>query len=281
MSNKPPHSIRCLLLMLILLPAVATYAQMLSPTSAPKWTTPPGLSDRSILVLRDRTVSFKKQLPETNTEIQKIVAALGPGDELIVVDIGPRFDPRQNVAVQCRMPELSHEMMQPASNLLEWNRKQAQLDETWKVVEWQRKRLLAYFGKKVESWPGGTDLEAVLAYSAKRLNRRPEGKPGYLLIFSDVRTEKGKLKTSLPPARPGAFEQIDVQVFMSPWNSEDWEAVETAWQNWFLNNGRAKSFRMYDTAESLTLNPLPPNGAPRKLPSPFVARGDAEAARHE
>lgn len=269
MKNHPLHRIS---------PLALAFALWTGCGDAPRSSPPNAVAEtfpgRRIVVLRDRTASFARYAAQANLQIAKIVLALGPEDEFVVVDIGPDFDPARNVVVQCVMPKLSAKTVEPASNLTEWNQKQTELKALWKLVTANQEQMLSYFGSKVTLKPGGTDLEDPLLYAAKRLNADSKTqKLGYLIIFSDIRTERGPLRTSLPPIRTGVFTEVDVQVFMAPWNSDGASKVESEWRDWFVNSGRAKNFRMYDTAESLGLNPLPPNPAPKSLPSPFQTAG--------
>jgi hypothetical protein len=225
---------------------------------------------RRIVVLRDITPSFARHIEEANREIVKIIKSLGPGDEVVVADVGPDFDPARSVVIQCTMPELPANIGVVPSNLIELSQKQRQLDRVWLATTQAQAKMIAYFTSKVQTRPGGTLLEPALLYAAKRLSLTEDSqKTAYLIILSDLKTEKGRTATGRPPQRAIQFNGAEIQVLLAPWDSAGWGQIESAWKNWFLLQGHAKNFRIFDTAESLIARPLPPSPAPHRLPSPF------------
>jgi hypothetical protein len=263
--NKPSKTLRNVLYVMLL---VATGLEP-APATEPPDRTPAG---RRVIILRDVTTSFVSFSDEAEREILRIVAALGPGDELLVLDIGPDFDPARNVVVQCIMPKPPADFRLTASNLAEFRRRQAELAEVWAIVEKNRRQLIDFFRTRPALRRGGTNLALPLEYAAKRLQDQSDGKLPVVRIFSDLHTESSGVNSRRPPKTQGSFAGADVQVFLAPWDAAR-QQLEPAWRTWFIDTKEARSFRMFDTAESQTIAPLKPSSFPRNLPSPFQQAG--------
>jgi hypothetical protein len=129
---------------------------------------------RCVVVLRDVMCSFVSNLSAANAKIFEIVNALGPGDRFLLIDIGPSFDPKDNVKVDCAMPDLPGEMAEPSRTEIEWQQKQETADEVWQAVDGSKEAILGYLQRKARAHCGGTDIFLALEYVSKRLSRRTE-----------------------------------------------------------------------------------------------------------
>jgi len=223
---------------------------------------------RFVMVLRDVTPSFQSH-KEANEKIRAIVNALGPGDSFLLADVAPTFLPEKNVRVQCNMPEAALSFLQPTSNLSQWKRSQARLDAIWATVGKNKKTIANWLRNPMKVERGGTDLFRALEYCAQRMSRE-SGKEKYLFIFSDLIHEMKREKTEKPPSTPLNFEGVHITVLFAPWQGKDkWQSKEKDWKAWFVKQGRAATFSMYEPADSKLQSLLKQSRVLKKLPSPF------------
>lgn len=223
---------------------------------------------RFVMVLRDVTSSFQFH-EETNEKIHTIVNALGPGDSFLIAEIASTFLPERNVRVQYNIPEAPPSLLQPTGNLSQWKKNQARLDAIWATVEKNKQTIANWLRNPVKVEKRGTDLFRALEYCAQRMSRE-SGKEKYLFIFSDLIHEMNREKTEKPPSTPLNFEGVHITVLFVPWQGkEKWQSKEKDWEAWFVKQGRAATFSMYEPADSKLQSLLKQSSVIKKLPSPF------------
>lgn len=229
-----------------------------------------GFRPRCVVVLRDVTCSFGSNLNAADAKIAEIIKALGPGDRFVLMDIGPSFEPKDNVKVDCAMPDLPGGTAEPSRTEIEWQQKQETADEVWQAVDGNKEAILSYLQKRARARCGGTNIFLALEYVSKRLSR-PTNADVDVFIFSDLTQENGTLRTSLPPPYSLDFNGASVHVLFVPWRSKSqWEKIESPWRDWFAIRRKAFAFEMFEPAESTSEVLLDASLAPRVLPSAFA-----------
>src|SRR5438270_5355761 len=73
----------------------------------------PSVRPRAIYVLLDVTPSYKTSRPAAVSKILETVKALGPADRFYLIEIGGEFSPEKRVKIQCRMPAIDPQVLQP------------------------------------------------------------------------------------------------------------------------------------------------------------------------
>ena len=209
-----------------------------------------------------------------NQKLIEVVKQLGPGDRILVIDIGPGMKPEEHIQVECTLPSASLDLMAPPATLLEWRAKQNKLRNIWESAESKKRAITVYLSNPIKVLPGGTDVPGSISYAARRL-KEDELSAKYLIILSDLRTERGGLRTDGPPANAPALNGVTVTAAFVPWvNETEWYSKEAAWADWFEHKALARSFHMSDPGESRTLTLIPRSDVPYLIRSPFVAARD-------
>ena len=193
----------------------------------------------------------------------------GPGDTLIVIDLGGRFDAGAQVH-DITLDSVQTHALQPPRTLLEYRKTQAVLDDRWGSANRVKSGALELLGPPVART--GTDIPAVLDYAAHRLGSL-EGER-YLIVLSDLETDTADARTSLPPASAFRFAGVSVTTMFVPWQGSAQTAPRMGkWQEWFTNAG-ARSFASYDEAQSRRVTPLEASQVPTRAQSPFARSGE-------
>jgi hypothetical protein len=228
---------------------------------------------RLVVLLVDVTASYPPSEEDTKCAISKVVRALGPGDSFLFVTIGPSFNPRDNVRIQCQMASLPVSLFDSASNITGWKQSNERLQRGWQRVDSSIDSILRIIEQPVERLRhGGTDLYSVLEYTAWRLGRETH-REKFLLIFSDlIHEEHGVSRNGLPPVTALNLGDVSVAALGIPWVSQDaWIATEAAWEEYFVNRSGAIRFKMVDPVAMLQQRFLPVSEVPRKLKMEFAA----------
>ncbi len=229
---------------------------------------------RVLIVLRDKTKSFSEFINNANTQVVNIVNNLGPRDMFILIEIKSGFQPQRNVSLQCQMPAVPASLLEPTKKLIEYKRKQAQLDQIWREVGNIKKAIIEWLNKPIELDGTGTDIFRTLEYCSQRLSREDSGKDKYLIAFTDLIDERGgRKKIEEPPSAALDFNAVYANILFVPWqNNNQFQSKELSWRTWFEKQGAIK-FSMWEPAESKsqTLIPaiFPPCSVPKMLVSPF------------
>lgn len=223
---------------------------------------------RVVIVLLDvtRSFTFKEQAIE---QIQAVIKRLGPGDEFLLIEIGPPpFQPDKKVKIQAMMPSVPEWVLVPPKNIYEYKKRQRILDLIWAKVRGQQKSMLTFLEQPIAFQKGGTDLYAALEYAAQRFMAK-ENRSKILLIYSDLVQDLGVATPDPPKKGLAGFDQAHVSVLFVPWeNQSAWESKEKKWRTYF-EACHAQSFNMHEPAESKTQTSLSPSRIPTKLKSPF------------
>jgi len=223
-------------------------------------------ADRVVIALRDITPSFKFGA-DSNKGILLIANALGPGDTFILADIGSTFLPEKNVKFQCRMPNVSQDILQPVGNLVLWRQNQAKLNRTWSEVDQVKKKIAELL--KVPVKEEDTDFYTALEYCSLRFSSETQ-KEKFLFIFSDLTEDLRGEPNEDPPSVPLGFNGVHVHILFCPWHGQaEWKPKKQAWQAWFVGKGKAKEFTLHEPGESKLIKLLEKSPVPRKLKSPF------------
>jgi len=216
---------------------------------------------RSIILLLDLSLSFGN-MADANRKLTEIAAALGPGDEFVLVQFGGPFDETKNVVVDAAMPAIPPDLLLITANAKEWKQKQRRLNAIWTVVETNRRAIREYLPKvKLKTQPS-TPLDDALAYASTRLAKAKGER--HLLILSDLVQDSDRVKREGPPMKAMSFGAAHVTALFVPWN-RDWDRLDARWRDWFKLS-RASEFHMYDGSQSRGVSLIPMSGAARLVP---------------
>jgi len=218
-------------------------------------------ASRSVAALWDVSGSFAG-LEDANKKISEVAAALGPGDQFLLIQVGGAFDERTNVVIECTMPEIPAALLSPSAEMRPWKEKQIQLAGIWSQVEKQRQAILQYLPTVKPSPKATTPLDDAFSYAAGRLERAKGAR--YLIVFSDLIQDSNGVKRDGPPSGALPLSGVRAVALFVPWAS-DWKAREQRWAEWFRKS-HAIGFQMFDGAESKAVRVIEPTQAPRLVP---------------
>ncbi len=224
---------------------------------------------RFVIILRDTSLSFKF-ISDAKNQMVAIVKALGPNDYLLIADVGSEFKPEKNVSLECNMPDVQQSILVPPDNLAGWRKAQATLNAKWNDVEKKQQAISYWLSNNPIKPENFTDFYKAIEYCSMRFSRVSQ-KEKHIYVFSDMENDtKGKKKSDNPPTNQQRFDGVNVTLLFVPWLSQSqWSQKSSAWENWFVNMGKAKSFAMYEPAESKTLKVIEKSTVPKKPRSPF------------
>lgn len=222
---------------------------------------------RMLLILLDSSKSYNLY-GKALDKLIAIVKLLGPGDQLIIAQIGGEFWPESNVRLQTKMTDVPANILVSEKRLQDWKLNQSRLNAIWNQVEQRQKDISAYLTQNLSggNTAGVSDIFGALNYSSLRLNNS-SGSEKYLIIFSDLANDYGKQKSSFPPRQLMEFDGVHTRIMFVPWTT-DRAATQQAWGNWFKQS-KAADFSMLDASESEMATVLAPSPVPRQLPSPL------------
>ena len=224
---------------------------------------------RCVFIVRDVSESYCKQLALAQPKLEEILRALGPGDEVTLLDAGLAFQPRSAVRIQSTLPGVPSSLFQPTRNINEYKKRQQEVDSRWSRANADIAAMVSFVARPVQTERIETDIFGVFEYISHRVNS-PGCEEIYLFPFTDLHHEFKGEATEMPPRATMAFDRLRVEAFFLPWiNAEQWQAKENAWRQWFVRDGHATRFAMFDEAASQKRSPLIKNRTPRKVPSPF------------
>lgn len=241
-----------------------------SPVAVVSPSVPSAPSRRFIVALLDVSRSFL-DLNEAVRQIERIVAAAGPGDTLLIAKITGSFDPRVNIVIERVFPELRADLLKIPRTLREQNEQQAALNAAWRAVAARREEILQAI-RPITPEASRTDCDSALAYSMQRFKQA--GSDGLLFIFSDLEQDAHGVKSMQPPkANAVSLKGVQVKAMFVPWhNASAWAKLEQAWQDW-ATACSAQSFSIHDSGQSLQMQLLTPNSAPKTVPSVVARKG--------
>jgi len=215
---------------------------------------------RRIVIVRDVSPSYKNT-EEITAKLVEVMRALGPGDELALIELGGPFSPEACIKVQCRMPGVAPAILAPVGTPGEWCTNKARLDAVWKRVDGSRRDVESYL-RIPTSVKDPTPLFEALAYCATIMSPAgPESRT--LLVFSDLVQDSNGIKSELPAKAPMEFAGVSGFALFVPWQT-DFAGRAAAWRRWFIASGGV-SFEMLDGAQSRTRTVLGKSAAPRTL----------------
>lgn len=223
---------------------------------------------RFIIVLLDVSKSFL-YLQKAQPQIDKIVAALGPGDTVLIAVIAGAFDPAHSILIERTLPDIPAACMKTPLNLREQNERQAALNMIWQKVEGQKQEILE-ISHKVALQVLSTDLHTALAYAAQRFAQAGDVQK-QLLLFTDMEQDVRGVKTTQPPSASGlSLKAVQVQALFVPWHDANaWQQLAQAWAGWGAARG-AQNFTLHDPGQSAQLQLLAPSAAPKTVPPVFA-----------
>ena len=225
-------------------------------------------ASRAVVILRDRTASFKRNLKPANDAILRAISAIGPGDTFLLIEVGGggRFDPITQVR-EASAPTVLAELLATPANMQQFGNRTARLKAVWLETERARQSAREAVVRPVSINVDETNVYSALDYAAGRLMKL-EGER-YLILMSDLIHDVEGLKTDLPPKEKYPFTGVRAKAMFVPWQgSAAAKRQMEAWQKWFTTAG-AQSFEMLDEAQSLHAQVLPPSSVPSRVPSPF------------
>jgi len=219
---------------------------------------------RVVAVIRDCTPSFARYAEDARHAIARIAGRIGPGDTMVLIDLGGRFDARTQVD-DITLDPVPAQALRPPATLLEYRKAQATLDERWGVANRETTRFLERLAQPCSR--NGTDIPAVLDYTAHMLSTL-QGR-NQLILLSDLETDTTGVRSSLPPANAFRFRDVGVTAMFVPWkgSAETTSRMDT-WREWFLKAGAA-SFASHDEAQSRKVTPVEASQVPTRASSPF------------
>jgi hypothetical protein len=223
---------------------------------------------RYVVVILDLTVSFK-YLTDAEQAVNRILEALGPKDIFVLLAIKARFDPAQSVA-EARMPELRPEIFTESSKILDYERKQAQLNAAWKRVAEIRKAIQEQVKKTSATLTQeASQVWEPLEYASRRFSDATEY-DRVLVVLSDLKHEVAGVRSELPPDKSNAsFSGTRVEVLFVPYRDANaYQKKSLAWESWFKQKG-AQSVVLRDPAQSRLAQPVELSTVPKLLHSPF------------
>jgi hypothetical protein len=221
---------------------------------------------RLIVVVRDRSGSFKPFAVDANTSIAKQLAAAGPGDTLVLIDIEEAFDPKRHAheRVLAAPPKSVFERQR---TLREYRSQLAALKRAWSSADQEVSAFRNLVQRAGPVTAKRSDLFTALEYAATRLERH--GGERFLLIYSDLDHDAAGIRTGLPPVSRMSFARVHVTSLFVPWRgSEAAKKKEQGWRDWFAASG-ASAFTLHDTVTSPNALALAPNSTPRTLQNPL------------
>jgi len=233
---------------------------LLGQSAAP----PPQPPKRLIVVLRDQTQSFKTTLAEANQVVGRIVANMGPGDRLLLVEVGGAFAPHRQVR-ETLFPQLSPSVFRSV-NAEEFGRNKRYLESAWLEAEGIKRRLTEEIAKPVSIDVAHTDIYTPLEYASGRMAGFDGEK--YLILLSDLMTDVTGLKTEGPPKKQMPFPNTKVTALFVPWNSGGKsDSKMKAWRQWF--EGAGATFTMHDEVESPSIVAIETSSVPKRPGNPL------------
>jgi hypothetical protein len=206
-----------------------------------------------------------KHTPNVVAKQKEVVAALGPGDEFKLIELGGQFSP-DRVRIQCAMPPIPAGLLAPVSRPRDLVAKQGRLDQLWGAVSARQKPIASFFdGPRHPQGP--TPLFETLVYVAAQLARSAAVEKR-LVIFSDLVHDHAGQSSPYPPRGDASvFTGVNVWALFVPW-TDSFPKREAAWRKWFLERG-ACGFQMLDSAQSQVATVLPRSPVPRVLQQRF------------
>jgi hypothetical protein len=206
-----------------------------------------------------------KHTKEVIAKQKDVIAALGPGDEFKLIEVGGEFSP-DKVKIQCAMPPVPAGLLTPAARPRDVVAKQGGIDQLWAAVSARQRSINAFLDgpRRVQ---GPTPLFETLAYVAAQLARSAAAEKR-LVIFSDMVHDHAGQSSPYPPRGDGpAFTGVAVCALFVPW-TDSFPKREAAWRKWFLERG-ACGFQMLDSAQSQVATVLPRSSVPRVVQQRF------------
>ena len=170
---------------------------------------------RTVVFLRDRSLSFEAQRPTCTATATQAVQSLGPGDTFILVDVGLVFDVDKQVYAEQFAPIPRELSLQPAT-LQETRRAQMRLDSVWADAETTRARLRARVEKRDYIDGRGTDFDAALDYASHRFVDADGER--HLIICSDLIQAKRGAERSGPQNIVVPFHGVWATAIFVPWS---------------------------------------------------------------
>jgi hypothetical protein len=221
---------------------------------------PPIPPTRCILAVLDVTPSYHGGVAAIG-RIKGVVHSLGPGDTFVLLKLGGNFSPEDSVKLQCNMPPVASDLLEPARNIPEFQQRKERLDADWASARRKQALLLHALDRP---WPGQdiTPLYQLMEYLSHWLATAPPLAEKRLLLFTDLKHDAAGLSSVMPPKQPLAFTGVSALALFVPWEN-DWSARQKAWADWFDRSG-APGFSMLDAARSQVVPLLPPNTTPRQ-----------------
>jgi hypothetical protein len=223
---------------------------------------------RYVVVLLDLTDSFKYQT-DAEQAVNRILGTLGPKDIFVLLEVRARFDPAQSVA-EVRMPELQADIFTESVKVLDYERKQAQLNAAWKRVAEIRRAIQDHVKKTSATLTQeASQVWEPLEYASRRFSEATEY-DRVLVVLSDLKHEVAGARSELPPDKSNAsFNGTRVEVLFVPYGSANtYQKKSLAWESWFKQKG-AQSVVWRDPAQSRLAQPVEPSTVPKLLNSPF------------
>lgn len=234
------------------------------PSGVPSPSVSPAPRHRYIIVLIDASKSFQ-YLKQAQHQVEQTIAALGPGDTIMIARITGSFDPAVNILIERSLADLPLEFLRPPVNRRAQNEQQAALNALWRAIEAQKQEIIEA-SRRIESQVLRTDLHSALAYSAQRFSQAGDTQK-QLFLLTDLEQDARRVKTNQPPkAEALNLQGAQVRVLFVPWSDANaWMSLARAWRDWGASHG-AEAFSIHDPGQSLQMQLLTPNGAPKMAP---------------
>jgi hypothetical protein len=210
------------------------------------------LPPRLIVAVRDVTPSYCC-LAAANQKLREVVAALGPGDRFVLIDLGSHFSPEKQVKVIATLPAIPVELLND-DRLSGMRQRMERISRLIATVEGGKKAILDYLARPVAIDRAGTDVLGVLRYTATLLTD-DASEEKYALWFSDLVHELGAVRTRFPPPGPLPMTGARVELLFMPFGA-DWEPRKKAWTRFFLQSG-ASDVQVWDAGVSRARVPVP------------------------
>lgn len=253
------RTVLCILVLLLAMPSAALGAEEIS-------------RPRNVYILCDISYSYRRVLDMAKRQIAATIENSGPNDRIVLIHIGPGFDPLKSIRAQCEMPRIPAGFVWYSQKLNEWEQKQRLVDGVWRDTRRMQASLSGSLRANTQSLPGGTDLYGALEYCSLRIEQAPAA-DHYVLLYTDLRHDFNRVSSDRPPKTKLAFRGAVVEALFVPWGSATlWRSKEEVWRRWFIDHGAAKTFSMVDEASSINRISVAPSPVPKRVKSP-IERG--------
>jgi hypothetical protein len=190
---------------------------------------------------------------------------MGPGDRLLMCDVGDGFDAHRQT-VECILPEVDSRLTLKPASYPEYSRQKVALSNLWAETVRQKDAFLGTLGSRRIATPSSTDIYVALEYASHRANTPGEHS---LIICSDFVQDYRGAKSEFPPRHVYPFPRAAVSALFVPWQGFAASAKKvTAWTEYFKQAGAAQ-VAIFDEAQSRTVRPIPPSSVPRQPQNPF------------